>query len=176
MVRTISEYFRRSHVSLQFLYAGTPVWRAGVANSDSYFSRVFLVAFLCFSAWIEDNNIKPYEKFKEKFTGLCKTAPFKEAVLDIENYITKRNVSIFFKCFFVGRSVISGPRICCFCNSQLWVLDEVSVSVWNSFYVTIMNHFYLIFFNFPYYEQYYDGEYIRNLFNSNQVQSSEIIS
>jgi hypothetical protein len=101
LVRTISEYFRRSHVCLQFLYAGTPIWRAGVANSDSYFSRVFSVAFLCFSAWIEDNNIKPYEKFKEKFTGLCKTAPFKEAVLDIENYITKRNVSIFFKCFLL---------------------------------------------------------------------------
>ncbi|KAJ3657832.1 hypothetical protein Zmor_009611 [Zophobas morio] len=42
-------------------------------------------------AWIEQNNIKPYEKFKEKFTNLCKSATFKEAVDDIEDYITKRN-------------------------------------------------------------------------------------
>ncbi|XP_008192209.1 cytokine-like nuclear factor N-PAC [Tribolium castaneum] len=42
-------------------------------------------------AWIETPNIKPYEKFKEKFSGLCKSTPFKDAVDDIEDYIKKRS-------------------------------------------------------------------------------------
>ncbi|KAI8441169.1 hypothetical protein MSG28_009407 [Choristoneura fumiferana] len=39
------------------------------------------------SAWIEDNNIKPYQEFKEQLIKSCKTAAFKEAVNQIEEYI-----------------------------------------------------------------------------------------
>ncbi|XP_063365953.1 cytokine-like nuclear factor N-PAC isoform X2 [Cydia amplana] len=38
-------------------------------------------------AWIEDNNIKPYQEFKEQLIKSCKTAAFKEAVSQIEEYI-----------------------------------------------------------------------------------------
>ncbi|XP_073954270.1 nucleosome-destabilizing factor isoform X2 [Choristoneura fumiferana] len=38
-------------------------------------------------AWIEDNNIKPYQEFKEQLIKSCKTAAFKEAVNQIEEYI-----------------------------------------------------------------------------------------
>ncbi|KAL4702139.1 hypothetical protein ACJJTC_019415 [Scirpophaga incertulas] len=38
-------------------------------------------------AWIEDNNIKPYQEHKEQLIKSCKTAAFKEAVNQIEEYI-----------------------------------------------------------------------------------------
>ncbi|KAG6442893.1 hypothetical protein O3G_MSEX002582 [Manduca sexta] len=38
-------------------------------------------------AWIEDNNIKPYQEYKEQLIKSCKTAAFKEAVAQIEEYI-----------------------------------------------------------------------------------------
>ncbi|RVE52294.1 hypothetical protein evm_003084 [Chilo suppressalis] len=38
-------------------------------------------------AWIEDNNIKPYQEYKEQLIKSCKTAAFKEAVNQIEEYI-----------------------------------------------------------------------------------------
>ncbi|XP_035442637.1 cytokine-like nuclear factor N-PAC isoform X2 [Spodoptera frugiperda] len=38
-------------------------------------------------AWIEDNNIKPYQEFKEQLIKSCKTAAFKEAVNQIEEFI-----------------------------------------------------------------------------------------
>ncbi|KAL0829541.1 hypothetical protein ABMA28_003057 [Loxostege sticticalis] len=38
-------------------------------------------------AWIEDNNIKPYQEFKEQLIKSSKTAAFKEAVNQIEEYI-----------------------------------------------------------------------------------------
>ncbi|KOB76339.1 Nuclear protein NP60-like protein, partial [Operophtera brumata] len=38
-------------------------------------------------AWIELNNIKPYYEFKEQLIKSCKTAAFKEAVSQIEDFI-----------------------------------------------------------------------------------------
>ncbi|KAJ2945097.1 hypothetical protein O0L34_g9153 [Tuta absoluta] len=38
-------------------------------------------------AWIEENNIKPYQEFKDTLIKSCKTAAFKEAVAQIEDYI-----------------------------------------------------------------------------------------
>ncbi|XP_026328167.1 putative oxidoreductase GLYR1 homolog isoform X2 [Hyposmocoma kahamanoa] len=38
-------------------------------------------------AWIEDHNIKPYNEFKETLIKSCKTAAFKEAVAQIEDFI-----------------------------------------------------------------------------------------
>ncbi|XP_060806437.1 cytokine-like nuclear factor N-PAC isoform X2 [Amyelois transitella] len=38
-------------------------------------------------AWIEENNIKPYQEYKEKLINSCKTLAFKEAVNQIEEYI-----------------------------------------------------------------------------------------
>ncbi|XP_037976405.1 putative oxidoreductase GLYR1 homolog isoform X4 [Plutella xylostella] len=38
-------------------------------------------------AWIETNNIKPYQEFKEQLIKSCKTAAFKEAVAQIEDYM-----------------------------------------------------------------------------------------
>ncbi|KAJ8729071.1 hypothetical protein PYW07_006767 [Mythimna separata] len=38
-------------------------------------------------AWIEDNNIKPYQEFKDQLIKSCKTAAFKEAVNQIEEFI-----------------------------------------------------------------------------------------
>ncbi|XP_053616692.1 cytokine-like nuclear factor N-PAC isoform X2 [Plodia interpunctella] len=38
-------------------------------------------------AWIEENNIKPYQEFKEQLIKSCKTLAFKEAVNQIEEYI-----------------------------------------------------------------------------------------
>ncbi|XP_063832043.1 cytokine-like nuclear factor N-PAC isoform X2 [Ostrinia nubilalis] len=38
-------------------------------------------------AWIEENNIKPYQEFKEQLIKSCKTAAFKEAVNQIEEFI-----------------------------------------------------------------------------------------
>ncbi|XP_028036957.1 putative oxidoreductase GLYR1 homolog isoform X2 [Bombyx mandarina] len=38
-------------------------------------------------AWIEDINIKPYQEFKEQLIKSCKTAAFKEAVNQIEDFI-----------------------------------------------------------------------------------------
>ncbi|CAD0203460.1 unnamed protein product [Chrysodeixis includens] len=38
-------------------------------------------------AWIEDNNIKPYQEYKEQLIKSCKTAAFKEAVNQIEEFI-----------------------------------------------------------------------------------------
>ncbi|CAG4994262.1 unnamed protein product [Parnassius apollo] len=38
-------------------------------------------------AWIEEHNIKPYQEHKEQLIKSCKTAAFKEAVNQIEEYI-----------------------------------------------------------------------------------------
>lgn len=38
-------------------------------------------------AWIEESQIKPYHEFKEKLLSSCKSAGFKEAVQQIEEYI-----------------------------------------------------------------------------------------
>lgn len=38
-------------------------------------------------AWIEDNNIKPYQEYKEQLIKSCKTTAFKEAIAQIEDYI-----------------------------------------------------------------------------------------
>ncbi|KAI5632561.1 PWWP domain-containing protein [Phthorimaea operculella] len=38
-------------------------------------------------AWIEENNIKPYQEHKETLIKSCKTVAFKEAVAQIEDYI-----------------------------------------------------------------------------------------
>lgn len=38
-------------------------------------------------AWIEETQIKPYHEFKEKLLSSCKSAGFKEAVQQIEDYI-----------------------------------------------------------------------------------------
>ncbi|XP_053694041.1 cytokine-like nuclear factor N-PAC isoform X2 [Sabethes cyaneus] len=38
-------------------------------------------------AWIEETQIKPYQEFKEKLLMSCKSAGFKEAVQQIEEYI-----------------------------------------------------------------------------------------
>ncbi|CAH2263848.1 jg21587 [Pararge aegeria aegeria] len=38
-------------------------------------------------AWIEEHNIKPYHEHKEQLIKSCKTAAFKEAVAQIEEYI-----------------------------------------------------------------------------------------
>ncbi|KAM3958335.1 LOW QUALITY PROTEIN: nucleosome-destabilizing factor [Aphomia sociella] len=38
-------------------------------------------------AWIEENNIKPYQEFKEQLIKSCKTVAFKDAVAQIEDYI-----------------------------------------------------------------------------------------
>ncbi|XP_041969976.1 putative oxidoreductase GLYR1 homolog isoform X3 [Aricia agestis] len=38
-------------------------------------------------AWIEEHNIKPYQEHKEQLIKSCKTAAFKEAVAQIEEYI-----------------------------------------------------------------------------------------
>ncbi|XP_055539381.1 cytokine-like nuclear factor N-PAC isoform X2 [Wyeomyia smithii] len=38
-------------------------------------------------AWIEESQIKPYQEFKEKLLSSCKSAGFKEAVQQIEEYI-----------------------------------------------------------------------------------------
>lgn len=39
-------------------------------------------------AWIEESQIKPYLEFKEKLLSSCKSAGFKEAVQQIEEYMT----------------------------------------------------------------------------------------
>ncbi|XP_055640776.1 cytokine-like nuclear factor N-PAC isoform X2 [Toxorhynchites rutilus septentrionalis] len=39
-------------------------------------------------AWIEETQIKPYQEFKEKLLSSCKSAGFKEAVQQIEEYIS----------------------------------------------------------------------------------------
>lgn len=41
-------------------------------------------------AWIEEYSIKPYLEFKEKLSKTCKTALFKRACGDIEDYITRK--------------------------------------------------------------------------------------
>ncbi|CAG7717188.1 unnamed protein product [Allacma fusca] len=41
-------------------------------------------------AWIEENNIKPYEKYKEQLSKACKTAQFRDACAQIEEYIRKK--------------------------------------------------------------------------------------
>lgn len=38
-------------------------------------------------AWIEEHNIKPYQEHKEQLIKSCKTAAFKDAVAQIEEYI-----------------------------------------------------------------------------------------
>lgn len=38
-------------------------------------------------AWIEDNNIKPYQEYKEQLVKSCKTVAFKDAIAEIEEYI-----------------------------------------------------------------------------------------
>ncbi|KAG5894442.1 hypothetical protein JTB14_014891 [Gonioctena quinquepunctata] len=38
---------------------------------------------------IEENNIKPYAEYKEKFIPLCNTAAFKKAVAEIEDFLKK---------------------------------------------------------------------------------------
>ncbi|XP_058818010.1 cytokine-like nuclear factor N-PAC isoform X2 [Topomyia yanbarensis] len=39
-------------------------------------------------AWIEETQIKPYQEFKDKLLSSCKSAGFKEAVQQIEEYIS----------------------------------------------------------------------------------------
>lgn len=48
--------------------------------------------FIANSAWIEDNNIKPYQEYKEQLIKSCKTAAFKEAVNQIEEFIVNPEV------------------------------------------------------------------------------------
>lgn len=38
-------------------------------------------------AWVEDNHLKPYKDYKEKYTSLYKTLSFKKAVTEIENIL-----------------------------------------------------------------------------------------
>lgn len=51
------------------------------------------VCVCCFSAYIEDANIKPYFKFKNELVNANKTSAFKDAVVQIEEYITNKEVS-----------------------------------------------------------------------------------
>lgn len=46
------------------------------------------------SAWIEDNNIKPYQDFKEQLIKSCKTTAFKEAVAQIEDFMVHPEVNV----------------------------------------------------------------------------------
>lgn len=46
------------------------------------------------SAWIEEHNIKPYQEHKEQLIKSCKTAAFKDAVAQIEEYIKNPEVSL----------------------------------------------------------------------------------
>lgn len=39
------------------------------------------------SAWIEETQIKPYHEFKEKLYSSCKSAGFKEAIQQIEEFV-----------------------------------------------------------------------------------------
>lgn len=43
-----------------------------------------------FSAWIEENNIKPYFQFKDQLVKSNKSAAFKEAITAIEDYIKNK--------------------------------------------------------------------------------------
>ncbi|XP_031340388.1 putative oxidoreductase GLYR1 homolog [Photinus pyralis] len=40
-------------------------------------------------AWIEESNIMPYLEFKEKLVNSCKSASFKEAVAEIEEFLER---------------------------------------------------------------------------------------
>jgi hypothetical protein len=46
--------------------------------------------FFAYSAWIEENNIKPFFEYKEQLMKSSKSGPFKEAVEAIENFIRKK--------------------------------------------------------------------------------------
>lgn len=78
-----------------------------------YLIRVFpivLIDSLCFvSAWIEEPNIKPYQEFKDQLIKSCKTAAFKDAISQIEEYIVNPEVSII-KFYITSRpkSTITG--------------------------------------------------------------------
>lgn len=57
-----------------------------------------LISFVCyFSAWVEEDNIKDYAEYKEKFTISIKARALKEAVAHIEDYIQRKEVWSIFK-------------------------------------------------------------------------------
>lgn len=47
-------------------------------------------AIYCFSAWLEEGSLRPYEANKETLGKMSKTAAFREAVEAIENYIKNK--------------------------------------------------------------------------------------
>lgn len=53
---------------------------------DQIVISLLLSLLSLFSAWIEETNIKPYLMHKEELVKANKSAPFKEAIEEIENY------------------------------------------------------------------------------------------
>ena len=41
-------------------------------------------------AWIDESSVKPYETYKEQLSKTCKTAQFRDACAQIEQYIQKK--------------------------------------------------------------------------------------
>lgn len=48
--------------------------------------------FIANSAWIEENNIKPYQEYKDQLIKSSKTIAFKDAVNQIEEFIVNPEV------------------------------------------------------------------------------------
>lgn len=67
-----------------------------------------------FSAWIEESQIKPYLKFRDKLKKSGKTAAFKDAVAAIEEYIDNPDVSLF-----IGKTNLETNYFCLFRSSML---------------------------------------------------------
>ncbi|XP_058121117.1 cytokine-like nuclear factor N-PAC isoform X2 [Anopheles coustani] len=55
-------------------------------------------------AWIEETQIKPYQEFKDKLLNSCKTAQFKEAVQQIEEFMVDPEK---FQPLFVGENELA---------------------------------------------------------------------
>ncbi|KAI4462927.1 hypothetical protein MML48_4g00006075 [Holotrichia oblita] len=62
------------------------------------FCNVILITYQCnFSAWVDDENIKPYLEFKPILATSSKNSSFRKAVAEIDEYIKKRNSDPNFK-------------------------------------------------------------------------------
>ena len=58
-----------------------------------------LFVFVCFSAWIEESQIKPYFEFKDQLIKSNKSGAFKDALEAIEDYIKSNgDVSTYHPC------------------------------------------------------------------------------
>lgn len=54
---------------------------------------------VCYSAWIEESNLKPYLEFKDALVKSNKSGAFRDAVEAIEKYVeNKGEVSTYLYC------------------------------------------------------------------------------